>query len=237
MSQTLDAARLEVMKANHILAAKGVVDAFGHASRRHPDDPDLFLMSRNLAPALVQETDILVHDLDGEPVSEPRARVFLERFIHGEIYRARPDVQAIVHSHTPAVLPFTVSRKFRLRPICHLCGFLAGATRPFDIASIAGPATDLLIRSAELGRALADHLGQTSVVLMRGHGFTCVGDTMAEAVFRAVYTGVNSQAQLAAIALGEPVYLTEQEARACEEATRGQCDRAWNLWLHDLEPA
>ncbi len=228
------AAALEVVQAGHILAAKGVLDAFGHASRRHPQDPALFLMSRNLAPASVTQADILVHDLAGQPVSEPGARVYLERFIHAEIYRRRPDVQAIVHSHSPSVLPFTVSANHRVRPLCHLCGFLAGTAHPFEIAAIAGDGTDLLIRSAALGQALADHLGEQAVVLMRGHGFTCVGDSMAEAVFRAVYTGVNCQAQLAALQLGPPTYLTEAEARACEAATRGQADRAWALWAREV---
>lgn len=222
--------RLEIAQASRILFGLGVVDAFGHVSRRHPDRPDRFLMSRSMAPGQVTPDDVIEHDLDGEPVGRPGARVFLERFIHGEIYRARPEVNAVAHSHAPAVLPFTVVDT-PVRPIAHTCGFLHGVGRPFDVADEAGDGTDLLIRSADLGRALATHLGQAAVVLMRGHGFTTIGGSVAEAVFRAHYTALNCQLQMAALGLGEPHYLSPAEAAACEATTRGQADRVWNLWL------
>lgn len=227
----LDTIRLEVVQAGRILFGLGVVDAFGHVSRRSPERPDRFLMSRNRALAVVELEDIVEHDLDGEPVSHPGARVFKERFIHGEIYRARPDVMAVVHSHCPSVLPFTVVSAVRLQPVCHVCGFLAGVGRPFDVADHAGNATDLLIQDSRLGQALAKHLGSSMVVLMRGHGFTAVGDSTAQAVFRAVYTGVNSQIQLAASQLGEPHFLSPEEALACDETTNSQVGRVWELWV------
>lgn len=228
---SFEATRGELVLAGRILYALNIVDAFGHVSRRSPERADRFLMSRSKAPALVEVEDILEHDLDGEPVSHPAARVFLERFIHGEIYRARPDVAAIVHSHCQSVLPFTVVPDIALRPICHVCGFLADLRRPFDVADHAGPVSDLLIRTAALGQALAAHLGDLSVVLMRGHGFTCVGETIPQAVFRAVYTSVNSQIQMAATQLGAPRFLTPEEAAACEATTVPNIDRVWQLWV------
>lgn len=222
--------RVEVARASRILFALGIVDAFGHVSRRHPDRADRFLLSRSMAPGSVTPEDVIEHDLDGEPISAPGARVFLERFIHAELYRSRGDVGAVVHSHAAAVLPFTVVDR-PIRPLSHMCGFLHGTAPAFEIADHAGPASDLLIRNADLGQALATHLGDRAVALMRGHGFTAVGDTIPEAVFRAAYTMSNCALEAAALQLGTPRYLSAAEAAACEEATRGQIDRAWNLWL------
>ena len=224
---------LAVAQASRILYARGVVDAFGHASRRHPDRPDRFLMSRSMAPGLVTPGDVVEHDLAGDPVSAPGTRVFLERFIHTEIYRARPDVGAVVHSHAPAVVPFTVVDE-PVRPIAHTCGFLHGTGPAFDVADLDGDDTDLLVRNARLGRALAEHLGGANVALMRGHGFTAVGETLPEAVYRAVYTATNCQLQLAAIQLGSPRYLSPGEAAACEATNRPQAGRSWDLWVAQL---
>lgn len=227
---TDDDLRLEIAQASRILFGLGVVDAFGHVSRRHPERPDRFLMSRSMAPGGVMPEDVLEHDLDGQPVDAPGARVFLERFIHAEIYRARPQVMSVAHSHTPSVVPFTVVDT-PVRPIAHTCGFLHGVGVAFDVADEAGDGTDLLIRNAGLGRALAAHLGDASVVLMRGHGFTTVGRSVAEAVFRAHYTAVSCELQMSAMRLGEPRYLSPAEAAACEASTANQIDRSWNLWL------
>ncbi len=229
-----EASRLEVAQASRILFGMGVVDAFGHVSRRSPERPDRFLMSRSLAPGLVTPDDVLEHDLDGNPVSEPGARVFLERFIHAEIYRLRPNVGAVAHSHAPSVLPFTVVAGATVRPVAHVCGFLAGIGSPFDVADIAGDSSDLLIRDAALGRALAAHLGEAAVVLMRGHGFTAVGDTIAQAVFRAIYTAANCQMQHSAMQLGQPRYLSAGEANSCERTNSGQADRPWRLWVEQF---
>lgn len=221
---------LEIAQASRILFGLGVVDAFGHVSRRHPDRPDRFLMSRSMAPGTVTPDDVIEHDLDGEPVSSPGARVFLERFIHGEIYRARPDVMAVAHSHAATVVPFTAV-EVAVRPLAHTCGFLHGTGPAFDVADHAGDGTDLLIRNAGLGRRLAVHLGQANVVLMRGHGFTAVGSSVPQAVFRAHYTAVNCDLQMKALQLGAPRYLSAAEAAACDASTNGQIDRAWNLWV------
>ena len=229
-----DAARLEVAQASRILFGAGIVDAFGHVSRRSSERPDRFLMSRSLAPGLVTPGDVLDHDLDGNPVAEPGARVFLERFIHAEIYRLRPDVGAVAHSHAPGVLPFTVVAGAPMRPVAHVCGFLAGVGPAFDVADVTGDSSDLLIRDAALGRALAAHLGDAPVVLMRGHGFTAVGATVAQAVYRAIYTAANCQMQQAAMQLGQPRYLSAGEAEACERTSSGQADRPWRLWVEQF---
>lgn len=228
-------ARLEVARGGRILYAQGVVDAFGHLSRRHPDRPDRFLMPRSMAPGLVTPDDVVEHDLTGEPVGSPGARVFLERFIHAEIYRARPDVVAVAHSHAAAVVPFTVVDA-GLRPVAHTCGFLHGVGPAFDVAALRGDGTDLLIRDAELGRALSAHLGDAAVALMRGHGFTAVGQSVPEAVFRAIYTATNCTLQLAAVQLGRPRFLSGAEAAACEVTNRAQVGRSWDLWVSQLDP-
>ena len=230
---TLDEVRGAVVDASRILAGEGLLDAFGHVSARSPDRADRFLLSRSLAPALVTADDIVEHDLDGRAVENPDARLFLERFIHGEIYRRRVDVQAVVHSHSIAVLPFTVVRDVPVRPIFHMCGHLHGTPAPFDVGDHAGPSSDLLIRDAGLGVALAEHLGDAAVVLMRGHGFTAVGDGVPQATFRAIYTARNCEVQQAAMRLGDPAYLSEGEAHACDRAVTGQIDRAWALWRRD----
>jgi HCOMODA/2-hydroxy-3-carboxy-muconic semialdehyde decarboxylase len=223
----------QIVRASYILAATGVLDAFGHVSQRHPDRTCNFMISRRKAPRLVSVSDVLELDPSGHPVSEPGAQVFLERFIHSEIYRRRPDVMAVVHSDSPAVLPFTIVSSVALRPVCHVCGFLRSLKAPFDVAAVAGEGTDLLISSAALGRALADYLGEAKAALMRGHGFITVGGSIEEAVFNAVYTQVNARIQQEALRLGTPRYLTDAEAQACEAATLTQVARAWELWVRE----
>ncbi|WP_324698861.1 class II aldolase/adducin family protein [Novosphingobium sp. RL4] len=231
--ETVDA-HASIALASRILARQGVVDGFGHVSRRCEANPDRFLMSRSLAPALVRAGDIVELDLAGNCEAPSAPPLFLERFIHAAIYRARPDVMAVVHSHAAAVLPFTVVHDVSVRPICHICGFLEGVSQPFDVADHAGDASDLLIRNEGLGAEFARHLDGAAVGLMRGHGFTTVGASVAQAVFRAIYTVRNCEVQAAALQLGSPKYLSSGEARSCEETTIGQADRAWNLWVHDL---
>lgn len=221
--------------ASRILYAQGVLDAFGHVSVRDPDGRDGFWMSKSMAPGLVTPADVYFHNQDGDLVDGNGARPFLERFIHAEIYRARPDVNGIVHSHSLSVIPFTVVADMRLRPVCHMCSFLHGAPSPFEISDFAGDATDLLIRSRALGVELARHLGDESLVLMRGHGFTTVGETVEEAVFRAVWTEKGAALQSSALALGSPRFLSEGEAKAATATNRGQIGRAWNLWLSEVD--
>lgn len=220
----------DLVAANHILFDQGVVDAFGHVSVRHDGQPDRFLLARNMAPGQVRAEDILQYALDGTPLDAGDRRVYLERFIHGAIYRARPDVMAVVHSHSAAVLPFTVSRRTRLQPVCHMSGFLGAGTPLFEIREAAGDASDLLIRDDRLGTALADRLGGGNFVLMRGHGSTTTAPSLKLAVYRAVYAEINARMQLQALQLGEPEYLSPGECEATVATIEGQVERPWNLW-------
>jgi ribulose-5-phosphate 4-epimerase/fuculose-1-phosphate aldolase len=217
----------ELAEANHILFAQGVLDAFGHVSVRSADDPATFLLSRNLAPALVSAEDVQRFTLDAL-TDDPRP-AYLERFIHAAIYRARPDVGAVVHSHSPAVVPFSVSDR-PLRPVMHMAGFLSQDTPVFEIRDVAGTGTDLLVRTAELGDALAASLGTAPVALMRGHGSVAVGATLPEAVYRAIYTEVNARTQAHALQLGGCTYLTADEAATAAVSIGTQIDRAWAFW-------
>ncbi len=227
----------ELVLANHILSRHRVVDAFGHVSVRHDQDPERFLLARNMAPALVAKSDIVEFHLDGTPVNAHGRSIYLERFIHGEIYRAREDVGAVVHSHAPAVVPFGVSRTASLKPVWHMSGFLGLETPVFEIRDAAGDASDLLIRSNELGGALASTLDQACVVLMRGHGATVVGESIRQVVFRAVYTQLNAELQLQALQLGSVDYLTAGEVGATTVSVGSQVDRAWNLWKREVQNA
>jgi len=226
----------ELVDANHILHHQGIVDAFGHVSVRHDRDPARFLLARNIAPVRVQAADILEYAVDtGEPLMPDAPKLYLERYIHSEIYRVRPDVMAVVHNHSPAVLPFCIARGARLKPVCHMAGFLGGAEARdgpalFEIRDHAGDASDLLIRNRALGAALARALGASRVVLMRGHGCTVVAPSLRVAVFRAVYTEVNARLLLQAAPLGEVEFLTPEEADATRTTNEGQVTRPWELW-------
>ena len=224
----------DLVDANHILYRLGVVDGFGHVSVRHPDDTGAFIISRSMAPALVTPSDLMCIRLDGRSVSENAPAPYLERFIHGEIYRARPDVVAVVHSHSPAVIPFGVVAGATLRPVSHMGGFLGEGAPVFEIRDAAGPNSDMLVRNPELGAALARTLGPHNIVLMRGHGSTVVGTlNVRQAVYRAVYAEMNARLQSEALRLGTPVYLTPAEAEGAARANDNQQDRAWNLWKRE----
>jgi HCOMODA/2-hydroxy-3-carboxy-muconic semialdehyde decarboxylase len=227
--------KAELAVANHILFKQRVVDGFGHVSARDPDHPDRFFLSRSMAPALVGEDDILTLGLDGEVIDDPR-KCYLERYIHSEIYRARPEVMAVVHSHSPAVIPFGIVPSARIRPVCHMAGFLgADGTPVFEIRDYAGTSSNLLVDSAKLGEAMTSVLGAHNAVLMRGHGSTVVGGSLQEAVFRGVYLEVNARLQAEALRLGEPIYLTAGEAATVDGMNRTTLERAWNLWVREAE--
>ena len=228
---TLEAARQELAAANRILFNQGVVDAFGHVSMRNPSNPEQFLLAKNMAPATVTPADVLTFDMQGKLLGSEDHKVYLERFIHAAIYAQHPEVQGVVHSHAKAVLPFTIVKTARLRPVCHMGGFLSGIVPNFEIRDHAGMGSDMLIRNMELGHALAQTLGKSAVVLMRGHGATATGSSVKQAVFRAVYTQNNAEIQAAAMALGEVSCLTDEEALAADEANTGQISRAWDFWL------
>ena len=221
----------DLVDANHILFHQGIVDAFGHASVRHPGHNERFLLARNVAPGQVTAADILEYDVaSGEALGAGPPRLSLERWIHSEIYKARPDVMAVVHNHSPAVLPFGLVKGAVFKPVCHMCGFLGSGPPVFEIRDAAGDASDLLIRNRALGAALAASLGDGRVVLMRGHGCTVVAESLRVAIYRAVYTELNAKLLLQALPLGQVQYLTAGEAEATRITNEGQAERPWNLW-------
>ena len=223
----------DLVAAGRILADQGVLDGFGHVSVRHPADPNRFLMSRSLAPALVTAGDIVEHDLDGVGITANGRTLFLERFIHAEIYRARPDVKAIVHCHAPSLIPFSVS-SVPMKAMFHLSAFLAQGVPVFEIrkTGTAGPAmTDMLVGTGALGKALAATLADKPVLLMRGHGAVMTGPTIPLAVFRAVYTEVNARMQQNAIMLGGPYTALEpEEGVKADKVNEVISARPWELW-------
>ncbi len=219
----------ELATANRILFDQGVVDGFGHVSFRDPGDPGRFLLARSMAPGLVSPKDIMLFDLDGAPI-DPRGRaVYLERFIHGSIYKARPDVTSVVHSHSPAIIPFGITPQ-KLRPVYHMSGFLGDDVPVFEIRQSAGDASNMLIDSVKLGDALAKTLGNAVVALMRGHGSVTVGQSLRHAVYRAIYAETNAKLQSEAIRLGPVTYLSAGEARSAKELQDKTFNRAYELW-------
>ena len=225
----------DIVVGSRILADFGVVDGFGHVSARDPKNPSRFLMSRSLAPALVSADDIMEFDLDGNAVDAKGRSVFLERFIHSEIYKARPDVMAVVHTHSPGVIPFSVSQ-VPLRPMYHNPAFLAAGAPVWDIRKDFGE-TDMLVSDSSRGKSLAQTLSDKPVVLMRGHGDVTVGPSVKMAVFRAYYTDVNAKLQSQAIALGGEVnYLTPGEGAKADKINFAVIDRIWNLWKMRVAP-
>jgi ribulose-5-phosphate 4-epimerase/fuculose-1-phosphate aldolase len=223
----------ELVIANRILAAEKVCDAFGHVSMRHPDDLSIFLLSRGRAPELIQASDIMQFTLDGQTISG-KGKPYLERFIHGAIYEARPEVQAIVHSHSYSVVPFSVIGE-RLRPIMHVCATIGADVPVWDPQDNFGD-TDLLVADMDQGRDLARALGPRTSVLMRGHGSTVAGGSLREAVYAAVMLEINAQLQLKAQAFGPVKFLSPGEidkirARQNKGRPGEGYDRAWQYWL------
>jgi len=224
----------DLVVANRILVELGVLDAYGHVSIRVPGDPKHFLMSRSLAPESVTPADILEHDLEGNATPAPGTQLFNERFIHAAVYAARPDVQAVVHNHAPSLIPFGVSG-VPLRPLYHMSAFLGAGVPVFDIRA-AGGDTDMLVRTLQLGQALAKTLGSSNVALMRGHGAVVVGPDMPKAVFRSIYTEQNARLQAQAMQLSQKViYLDPEEAKKAEASMAGTIGRPWELWKKKVQ--
>lgn len=226
----IDRALLEdLAAASRILADQGVFDAYGHVSMRHPGDPERFLISRSQAPALVQADDIMELDLDGEPCGGDGRPMFLERYLHGEIYRVRPDVMAVVHSHSPAVVPFSLVET-PMRAMYHNAAFLAEGVPVFDIRDKFG-ATDMVISDRERGAALAETLADKSVALLRAHGLIVVGPTIQAVVARSIYTETSARMQLQATMLGGPIAaLDAEEGRLADAVNLKTVGRTWELW-------
>jgi len=218
----------DLVAANHILAMEGVLDGMGHVSVRYNGRPGRFLLARSMAPELVTAADIMEYDFDGAAV-DPRGRVsYLERFIHGEIYRSRANVNAVVHCHTPSLIPFADS-DVPLRAMYHMAAFVAVGVPVFDIRTAAG-VTDLLVRDAGLGRALAQTLGDKPAALMRGHGAVVVASSIPNVVGRSVYLDINAKAQAQAIALGGRITYVEADEARLRLKDSNEYGRAWELW-------
>ncbi len=225
----VDEARRQVAVANRILAREDVVDAYGHVSSRHPDDPERFLLARSVSPALVTPADIMEFDLDCNPIDDDR-RPYGERSIHGAAYQTRPDVNAVVHNHSHAVIPFGVTNT-PIRPLVHVGSGIGPEVPVWDIADNFGD-TNMLVLTMEQGRDLAKCLGAGRVALMRGHGCVVVGPNLKEAVMVSIYLQVNAQLQMAAMRMGEVKYLSPEEERLYQEIQFSplSMDRAWEYF-------
>jgi ribulose-5-phosphate 4-epimerase/fuculose-1-phosphate aldolase len=223
----------DLLLGNKILFKYGIVDAFGHISVRHDADPQKYVMSRHLAPGLVTEKDLITYDLDSVPVVPTKHRLYSERYIHGEIYKSRPEVRSVVHCHAPALIPFGITSA-DLLPVYHMSAFLGLGVPKFEIRAAAGM-TDMLIRTAPIAQALAAQLGDKPMVLMRGHGATMVGTSIKLAVYRAVYAAQNAQIQLEAMRLGEVTYLASEESDNYERYIDEVIHRPWNMWKREVE--
>ncbi|MEQ1885509.1 MAG: class II aldolase/adducin family protein [Bryobacteraceae bacterium] len=224
----------DLVIANRILANEGVLDAYGHVSLRHPDDPARFLLSCSRSPELVQPEDIVEHYLHGQPVNPDGRKLYLERFIHGAVFEARPDVTAVVHSHAEDVLPFSLV-PVPLKPVIHNASRMGSDLPMWDIRDTFGD-TNMLVAKIEQGRDMAKALGSASVVLMRGHGFTAASATLSEAVGIGVYLPKNARVLMNAMRLGNAGIdgvktLTQGELDCINVGSqRHDFGRAWEYW-------
>jgi ribulose-5-phosphate 4-epimerase/fuculose-1-phosphate aldolase len=237
LTQALD----ELVTANRILAREGVVDSFGHVSIRHPDRPDRYILSRARAPECIDVEDLMEFSPDGSPVDKSDRQPYAERYIHAAVYEARPDVHAVVHHHSPAVIPFSVTGT-PLSPVMHMCAGIGASVPTWDSRAGFGD-TNLLVTNMDMGRDLAAALGRRPAILMRGHGAVVAGNTLREVVFNSIYLQLNADLQMKAAALGEVTFLSDGEIAAVLR-TRGSFtfERAWELWCrragrpYDIRP-
>ncbi|HLG69962.1 MAG TPA: class II aldolase/adducin family protein [Chloroflexota bacterium] len=227
---SLAQAREDLVAANRILAHEGILDAYGHVSVRHPDHPDRYILSRARSPELVEDADLYEFSLDGTPLQEMASPAYIERYIHGAVYEARPEVMAVCHNHLISILPFSISTGTRLRPVIHSARALARGEVPvWDIADESGTATDLLVRNMIQGRSLARRLGDGMVALMRGHGSVVAGRDAQQVVQTCVGMDKNARVQLQALQLGGLIPLHDGE---CDQSGRALSNdnRAWEYW-------
>lgn len=218
----------DLVSANRILADQGIFDAYGHISARDPDNRDRYWISRSMSPALVTAEDIIECNLDNNPIRKEETKLFFERIIHGEVYKARPDVMSVIHNHSPSLVPFANSDT-RLRPMTGYAAFLGEGAPVFDIRDVDDDG-DLNVCTPAQGRMLAKSLGQHALVLLRGHGAVIVGDTVREAVRRAFAAERNARQQLQAAVLGPVHFLTDSELDYGRRNPPKDPSRAWQLW-------
>ena len=217
----------DLVAANRILAEHGVIDAYGHVSLRSPDNPQRFFLARAIAPETVQIEDILEYDLDARPV-EAKGDSVSERFIHSEIYRARPDVMSVVHNHSPSVVPFSVTG-VKMRALFHMASFIGDKGLPnFEIRKVK-KGSDLLVRTPELGKALARTLAKSAACLMRGHGSAVTGENLQRSVGRSIYLEMSARMQMQAMLLSRNItFFDAAEVKASSPVQ--DYKRAWPLW-------
>ncbi len=219
----------DLVAANRILAEHGVIDAYGHVSIRSPADPRRYFVARAIAPETVQLEDILEYDLDSTPLDARGRDSVSERFIHGEIYRTRPDVMAVVHNHSPSVVPFSVTG-VPMRALFHMAAFVGEGLPNFEIRDVQ-KGSDLLVRNPKLGKALARTLGKKPAALMRGHGSVVVGESLPRAVGRSVYLEMSARMQMQALLLSRGKKITYLDAAEVKASMPVQdYKRAWPLW-------
>jgi len=224
-AQTLD----ELVTANRILAREGVVDSFGHVSIRHPERPERYILSRARAPECIEIDDLMEFSFDSTPIDARGRKPYTERFIHGAMYEARPDVTAVVHHHSPSVIPFGVTG-VPLSPVMHMCAGIGVRVPTWDSRTRFGD-TNLLVTNAAMATDLARALGDRPVILMRGHGCVVAGASLREVVFNSIYLQLNADLQMKAQALGDITFLSDGEVAAILR-TRGSFtyERAWEFW-------
>ena len=218
----------DLVIANRILAHEGIVDAYGHVSVRHPRDPKRYLLARSLSPEMVQQADIMEFDLDGTPAGGDSRQPYLERFIHGAVYEARPEVAAVVHAHAEDVLPFGITST-PLRPVIHSGSFMGAEVPVWDIRDRFGD-TNLLVTNMPQGRDLAARLAGNNVALMRGHGFVAAARSLIEVVRMSVYVPRNARVQMAAMQLGDVMPLSRGEIDARNAGYKPHSPETWRAW-------
>lgn len=228
----------DLVAANRILAEHGVIDAYGHVSVRSSSDPKRYLLARSIAPELVTQADILEYDLESNPVDPRGMESVRERFIHGEIYKARPDVMAVIHAHSPELIAFG-SSSVPLRNMIHTGAFINDGVPIFDVRKFGGTADDMLIRNPALGKALAQALSSKTAVILYGHGVAVVGASLPTAVSNAYFLNMNAKVEAQAIALGGTVSYLEREPgakRPANVAPAGAAanNRAWEYWKRQV---
>ena len=227
---SIDTLIKDLVIANRILAKEDVVDAYGHVSVRHPDNPKRFFISRSLAPELIEATDIVELDIEGQPVRDEKRALYLERFIHAGIYELRPDVMAVVHAHAEDILPFGIASATELRPVIHSGSFIGSKVPIWDIADKFGD-TNVLVTNMAQGRDLGQCLGENNVALMRGHGFASAARSLIEVVRMSVYLPRNARALMRAKQLGGPIkYLSQGEIDARNRGYSPYSTETWRAW-------
>jgi ribulose-5-phosphate 4-epimerase/fuculose-1-phosphate aldolase len=226
----------DLVTANRILADNNVLGSFGHVSIRHPDNPGHFLMSRARAPMCVQIADIMEFTLDGKIVGSEPGKPYSERFIHGAVLEARPDAMAVVHNHSPNIVPFSVVKSQRFGAIMHMASPVGRDVPNWDIRDKFGDSTNLLVTNMDMGRDLAKTLAARTVAMMRGHGSVVVGKSLREVVFTSVYMEINAQMLGKALAMGDVTYLSDGEIAANTKGRAGfTLERGWENWCRSVE--